>query len=691
MKYALMIFLLFFLLDASLGQENNPETPPGIDQQIEDQAGMYETETEDDSYLQQLEYYKKHPVNFNEADANELREFKMLTDLQIQHFILYRNLLGALIHIYELQAIPTWDILTIRKLIPYIIIADTKTMAQNLRRRFLGGDKSLMLRFSMVLPRSKGYFRDSSANFYTGSRPHMLVRSKYNYKNLLQYGLLGDKDAGEQFFKGSQKLGFDFYSFHFFARKLGMIKQLAIGDFTVNLGQGLIHWQSLAFKKNAAIVSVKRQTDILRPYTSAGEYNFHRGAGITLGKKSWETTVFASTRKLSAIIKTDSLQNQEGYVSSLLKSGYNRSHSELEDRNNLRAVTLGSNIKYSIPKGHTGISWVQYFFSKPFKASDKPYDMFAIEGKKWSNFSLDYAYTFRNIHLFGEMAADTYFHTAFLQGFIVSIDRSVDVAMVYRKIDKRYQSVYGNAFTENNLPGNETGVYTGISMRAANVWKIDAYADFYKFPWLLYRADAPGYGSDYLLQAAYIPNKQVEISLRYKKEAKQSNAASELSISPLVYGSRRNLRYQISYRINREISIKNRVEALWYEKEAENKQKGFLIYADIYYRSYSKPFSGNTRLQFFESDGYSSRLYAYENDVLYSYSMPAFFNKGFRWYLNVRTDLRKWLSGKKHFQIELWLKYALTHYFELDKIGSHLDEIQGNRRSEFKIQLFFSR
>src|SRR6185503_7473909 len=100
---------------------------------------------------------------------------------------------------------------------------------------------------------------------------------RYSYKNLLQYGLVGDKDAGEQFLKGAQHSGFDFYSFHLFARNVGVIQSLAIGDFTVNMGQGLIHWQGLAFKKSAATMSIKRQSAVLRPYNSAGEFYFHRG------------------------------------------------------------------------------------------------------------------------------------------------------------------------------------------------------------------------------------------------------------------------------------------------------------------------------------------------------------------------------------------------------------------------------
>ncbi|MBC7828373.1 MAG: hypothetical protein H7122_11555 [Chitinophagaceae bacterium] len=690
MKHSLFIFLLLLRAAVSLAQEN--ESPlSGIEQQIENQAEMSETEPEDDSYLQQLAYYTRHPLNLNTVEPNELREFKMLSDLQIQNFFLYRNLLGPFVNKYELQAIPTWDILTIKKLIPYIIVAESKTIVQNFRDRLSGGDKNLLLRFSMIIPKARGYFRDSSSNFYNGSRPHILARYKYVYKNLLQYGVTGDKDAGEQFLRGSQKQGFDFYSFHLFVRKSGIVKSLAIGDFTANLGQGLIHWQSMAFKKSGAITAIKRQTDVLRPYSSSGEYNFHRGAGITVANKNWEATAFGSIRKLSASIKTDTLQNQEGYVSSLLNSGYHRSLTELANRNNLQSIVVGSNIQYSVSKWNAGINYVQYFFSKPFKGSGKPYALYAIEGKKWTNFSFDYSYTFRNVHLFGEIAADRNFNTAIVKGMIASIDRSIDLAILYRSIGKRYQSIYGNAFTENNLPGNENGLYTGITIRPVNELKVDVYADFYKFAWLQYQTDAPAYGSDYLLQLTYNPTRKIEVYIRYKRKAKQSNGSSDVFMSPLIYTIRKNIRYQVSYSISREISVKNRIEVLWYEKDSENRQNGYMCFTDIHYKSYARPFSGNMRLGYFETDGFESRVYTYENDLPFSYSTPAFFDKGFRLYINIRTDVSKWALLKKDWQLELHMKYAFLQYFELDKIGTELDEIQGKRRSEIKLQLLFSR
>ncbi len=87
---------------------------------------------------------------------------------------------------------------------------------------------------------------------------------------------------------------------------MGNIKALALGDFTVNMGQGLIQWQSLAFKKSVDVMGVKRQSTVLRPYNSAGEYNFNRGAGITFRKGKIETTCFAHSPTKSAAARLSS-------------------------------------------------------------------------------------------------------------------------------------------------------------------------------------------------------------------------------------------------------------------------------------------------------------------------------------------------------------------------------------------------
>ena len=263
-----LIILFFFTIHYSpftFSQET-----PVTEQQLENLTDADQSETEDDSYLQQLEQFRKNPVNINTADENELRELKILSDLQIANLISYRKLFGKFLSFYELQAVPSWDIYTIRKLLPFITLTEPVNVKDLFRTRFRGGEHNLLFRYSQVLERSKGFDKTTSGTKYLGSPQKLFFRYRYQYKNLLQYGIVGDKDAGEQFFKGAQNKGFDFYSFHLFARKIGSIQALALGDFTVNMGQGLIHWQSLAFRKSVDVLGLKRQSPVLRPYNSAG-------------------------------------------------------------------------------------------------------------------------------------------------------------------------------------------------------------------------------------------------------------------------------------------------------------------------------------------------------------------------------------------------------------------------------------
>ena len=234
-KISIILFIIHYSLFI-IGQE----IPANTEQQLENLTDADQTETEDDSYVVQLQYFKKHPLNLNEAGADELRELFFLTDLQIESLISYRDLLGKFISIYELQAIPAWDIGTIKKVLPFVALDHPLSTMEDLRERFAGGDHGLLLRFAQELEKSKGYDKTLQGSKYLGGPQRLFLRYRYQYKNLLQYGVVAEKDAGEQFFKGGQPYGFDFYSFHLFATKLGRIQSLAIGDFTVNMGQGLI-------------------------------------------------------------------------------------------------------------------------------------------------------------------------------------------------------------------------------------------------------------------------------------------------------------------------------------------------------------------------------------------------------------------------------------------------------------------
>ena len=641
-------------------------------------------ETEDDSYLQEMAQFQKNPININSADETLLKELRVLSPMQIQNLLAYRTLLGNLVNIYELQAVPGWDLHTLRKIRPFITVNNEPGLMETIGSRIFQGENSILIRASQTLEKSRGYLLDSSTakNFYPGSPQKLFLRYRHTYKNLLQYGFAGEKDGGEQFFKGKQKSGFDFYSAHFFLRNAGLIKSLALGDFTVNMGQGLTQWMSLAFKKGPDVLSTKRQASVLRPYNSAGEIFFHRGAGITIGRNRWQATLFGSYRKLDANFVTDTLLTTDDYISSLQTSGFHRTQSETDDKNVQRQIAFGGNFSYNINRLHTGINAIQYKFKFPLQRANDPYNIYALSGKSFGNYSADYSYTYRNMHFFGEAAITDKKYPAFVNGLLISTAANVDMSFFYRNISPGYQSLYTSAFTESTYPTNEKGFFSGISIHPFSAWKIDAYTDVYSFPWLKYRVNAPSTGKDYFIQLTYTPNKQVEIYTRFKNEAKAINYNPlSATLSPVLVQPRQNFRAQVSYKLNPVFTIRSRAELLWYDKKGEAAEQGFLMYGDVLYKPALKPYSGNIRLQYFETDGYNSRLYAYENDVLYYFSIPLFYGKGYRYYLNLNYDVGKKLS--------FWLKWAQYIYKDQSTVGSGLDLINGNKKTEVRAQLIY--
>jgi hypothetical protein len=285
------------------------------------------------------------------------------------------------------------------------------------------------------------------------------------------------------------------------------------------------------------------------------------------------------------------------------------------------------------------------------------------------------------MYLFGEAALDKRGSMAFINGILASIHPTVDVALVHRHLAKGYQAVQGNAFTENVAPGNEQGLYLGLTVRPAAAWRINGYTDFFKFPWLKYRVDAPSAGQDYMLHLNYQPRKSFEMYLRYRHEQKGLNAwTADSTIRFPGRSTRQNLRLHGTWIYSRYVTLKGRAEGVWYASEHKRAEKGFLVFLEGGYEGLKK-LKSHLRLQYFRTGSYNSRVYAYESDVLYGYSIPAFFNTGCRYYFNFQYNVSKRLS--------VWFRWAQTVYQNNHSIGSGLNSIDGNTASEVKCQALY--
>ena len=346
-----------------------------VQQKIENVAENINNEDADYSNLvEQLSYYHEHPINLNSATKEELMEFGVLSEFQINNLLTHIAKNGKLLTIYEIQSIEGFDMETIKKILPYIFVSDNISSAHfSLKEMFKNGQNVFALRYTRILEDQTGFtpaYSGASQNSrYLGTPEKIYSRYRFTYGNNVSWGVTGEKDAGEEFFTGTQKNGFDFYSAHFFVRNVKFVKAFAIGDYTVGFGQGLTTWSGIAYGKSADAVNIKKNSSGIRPYSSVDENRFFRGVATTLGYKSFSVTGFYSKKKIDANVADTLADGEILAVSSLQETGYHTTPSELTDKHSLEQTVYGGDFSFSEKKIRMAINYVSSMFSADYNRS----------------------------------------------------------------------------------------------------------------------------------------------------------------------------------------------------------------------------------------------------------------------------------------------------------------------------------
>ena len=672
-----MLLVLFFYSTCCTGQEVGELTAQKLENET---AGAEDVEPEDDGHDQLLEFHYRHRININTVEPEWLGHVSGLNMLEIQSFREYRKWLGPFIDLMELQSIPGWGIETVRRILPLVKLGEDQQIVPVFRERITKGEHTFLLRTGRVLEKAKGYMKnDSGLTAFAGDRQKLMLRYTYRFRNLLQWGITAEKDPGEPLLKSGYRKGFDFYSAHLSIRDYRFIRAMVLGDFHINFGQGLVHWQSMAFKKSAETIQSLRQGQALRAYNGTDENRFHRGAGIELGKKQWSLLLFLAIDKSDGNLVADTGSQFKKVFTSFQTSGLHRTASEIDDKDALRQNIMGGQIGFRQGRFKLSINSIRYHFNNEIRKKNEPHNLYAIAGKNWFNYSIQYGFTYKNLYLFGEAALDKNRHHALIQGMLASLHPSLDFSLVYRNISPAYRALQSNAFTENAETQNENGIYAGFSYKPRPGWRLDAYFDVYQFPWVTYRTDRPAAGFNELIQVSFKPHKKLDMYLRFQKEIKSMNEpAVDGNLTVPVSVSRKNLRWQCAFHPDARLLIRNRIELTWFEKGGLTEQ-GFQAYIDLVYKDVKKPYSISFRIVWFQTDGYNSRVYGYEQDVLYYYAISALYDSGSRAYIVFYHNIHKnW---------QIWAKLSSSFYTDNQSVGSGLSEILHSRRTELRFQV----
>lgn len=653
-----------------------------IEQRIEEIAGTLDEGVELDytNLFEELSYFYEHPLNLNNARVEELRELYLLTDVQIASLQEHIKNYGTLRSIYELQAIDHFDLETIRNISFFVTVSPVlslkdfslKTFSKELRH-------DVFLRYKRVLETQAGFIPDEETGTapFVGSPDYMYTRYTAQFRKSFRAGFTLEKDPGE-----SLQNGPDFLSFHVMYSGNTWLRKVVIGDFQALFGQGITFWNGLAFGKSPFVLNIKKNALGLRQYSSVQEGNFLRGGGATVGFGRFELTSFYSTKKIDAGVDlvSDSTFTDDEVITSMPLGGLHRTENEIDQKNRLHENIYGSNLKYTKGTFSAGFTAVRTEFDFPSIWDGDLYQKFDFTGYDNLTAGIDYQAVVKNTNLFGEVSRSQNGGMALMQGLVASLHQNFALSAVYRNYDRDYQNLRTNAFGENNTSAsNEKGLFVGIQTSLTSKITLTAYSDLVQFPWLAYRIDAPSAMTDYLAQLNYKPDKKHDFYIRYRRKVKEQNSADEdILITYPVNTLQENWRIHGVYQAHPNVQLKTRAEWTSFSKDGD-KETGFLIYQDISYKKIGSKATFTARYALFDTQGWNSKLYAFESDVLYAFSILPYAYKGSRIYGMLKLDVARGL--------DVWLRYATWIYTDRNVISSGNTAISGNTKSDVHIQL----
>lgn len=665
--------------------------------------------------LELIESLRETPLDVNAATAEELAQVPTLSPLVAAAVVIYRNANGPFGSLPELRTVDGVTAEVYLGARPFLTVGPRIETPEARRPRFPAAPSLATvldgLRYTGIqrvqrrLDLGDGFRGPDSTRTYLGSPERLYTRLQATYRRQVSVNLTMEKDPGEVFRLDPETstYGYDYLSGHAAVLDMGRIDALVVGDYVAEFGQGVALWRAAGFGKGpAATQGPVRSGRGVRPYGSVDENSFFRGAALTLAVvPRLYVSAFASRRALDASVFTPDTADiadpdvpdaflSGTIVTSLNADGLHRTDRELARKDALDETLVGGGAEYRLSngqvEGRAGVVATRSQFGTPLAPGGRPDELFEFAGDEATVVSVYADAKTRAGQVFGEAARGAGGGFGGVGGVLADLGPSADLLVVGRHYARDFTSLHGYPFGERNGVGtNETGLYAGVRVQPSRTWIVDAYFDQYRFPFLRFNVPRPSRGSEALARVEHRPRRYLRAYVQARTETREvgvdvPNAVPGSVVGGLAEETRQTLRLHGEWEADRTLRFRARLEGSRYLAPDADvpAQYGSLLYQDVRWQA-TRRVRADLRLTLFDTDGYASRLYAYENDLTGVFSIPALAGRGVRAYVLVSAEP---LDG-----LVLQAKLATTWLRDVRRIGSGANTVEGNRVSDLGVQL----
>lgn len=622
--------------------------------------------------LEELEDLHEHPFNLNEAGKEELEKLPFLDEGQVEEILAYIYRHGPMQSLGELALIEELDYQTrlFLSLFAYVGNPTPEKPRSSLKKLLKEGRHEVMTRLDVPLYKREGYkipdadvLSENPNKVYLGNSLYHNIRYAYRYGKRLYWGFTAEKDAGEPFGSYGNK-AYDSYSFHFLLKDWGKLKVLALGDYKLGFGEGLVvnsdfHLgKSTFFNMSDAKLAVKK-------FSSTSENSFFRGIAATFRFGNVDVSAFYSRLPLDATLGDD------GTVSTLKTDGLHRTLLELSKKHDIVEQSAGADVVWNTRHLSVGASALYQHFDRAFSKGGELYRQYYPEGKDFLNASLHYRFRLDRFSFSGETAySDAYGSWATLNKAMYRFSHKWSMVALQRLFSYRYVGLRANSFSEGGAVRNESGFYAGIEASPLNELKMSAYVDYFYFPWAEFGTPHVSDGVEAAFRADWDVSARWNLSGRYQLKRKERYG------KPYLY---HKLRIQASCIPSdafewRALGACTRVRDIYGRHVG-----GYMGGSILKWKGWDGLLDVAWSFVYFHSDDYKAPMSFYEPSLLYAFSFMTMYGEGMRTAVNVRLNLgRRWMA---------MAKYGSTGYFDRDEIGDGLQRIEGRWKNDLSFLL----
>ncbi len=680
-----LLWLQFFIAGIAYAQTEPLQwTGDGLD----DLNWKAENETSSRIITEDQDELRSHPLNLNLASEEDLLKIPGLNGFQRGKLLAYLKDYGELLSIYELLAVQGFDSCLIEKIAPFIRFLPVSRLAPlTLKNIFRYGKSEVLVQAGTIFPRSKGYSVPDKGNegdiinSYPGSPFGMSFRYTFSYSDRLAIGFSADKDAGEQFFAGAQKYGMDYYSGYLSVSAGKILKRLIIGNFRAGWGLGLTFNTGSSLGIYPGFNQEFSGSSGIHPTQSVSESNILRGIAVSLGAGHFTLSGICSYRKRDATVTEEDPENGNATVfSSFIETGYHRTLAEINKKGKVTEFILGGNLNFRGNFFSLGVTAYSVSLSARFQPRTELYNYFTFMGRNNFVTGADFNCFYRFFRLSGEVSRSANGNIAWIAGLNLNPDPRFSAVILYRCYPPDFQNLYSNCFSQSSYCSNEKAWFLSLSASLPWRYNLSLFADFCSFPWVRFNIGMPSTSNDLGALLTWPLNKNLNLIWRYMYSSANAN---NIQADEIIHGtgdeSSEDFRFQLNWTVSQAVTLQSRIEIKKTKQNLQSVSSGWLLFQDISLKPLSFPLKIVFRYSVFDCPFYSARIWAYEPDVLYGYSMPAYYGQGIRTCLFIRyAPGRRWVFS---------IKAGLTRYNDKDVIGSGLDLIDANWRLDLTAQL----